>query len=96
MINIISLTSVQKKVLRRDTLLLLSDLLTIVMGHFFPTTGEVGISFHDSCNRSGSYEMSHEANYMYFSCLISVRIDISFSVRTERRSFMLHLMHSWA
>ncbi len=34
------------KLLFRDTLSLLSDLLTIVMGHFFPTTGEVGISFH--------------------------------------------------
>ncbi len=40
--------SVQKKLLFSDSLSLLSDLLTIVMGHFFPTMGEVGISFHDN------------------------------------------------
>ena len=51
------------------------------MGHFFPTTGEVGIIFHDSRNKSVSCEMSHEANHMY---LIQVRIDISFFVKTGR------------
>ena len=67
------------------------------MGHFFPTTGEVGIIFHDSHNKSVSCEMSHEANHMY---LIEVRIDISFFVKTGRHCqwwlSMLHLMHSWA
>ncbi len=70
------------------------------MGHFFPTMGEVRISFHDSRNKSVSYEMSHEANHMYFSCLISVRIDISSSVKTGRHyqwgSSMLHMLHLWA
>ncbi len=36
------------KLLCRDTLLSLYALLTIVMGDFFPTMGEVGISFRDN------------------------------------------------
>jgi hypothetical protein len=36
-----------KKLLCRGSLSSLSDLLTIAMGYFFSTTGEVGISF---CN----------------------------------------------
>ncbi len=44
----ISLTSVQKKLLCRDSLPLLSDLLATVMGHFFHTMGEFGISLHDN------------------------------------------------
>ncbi len=44
------------------------------MGHFFPTKGEVGNIFPRQPYQCVSYEMSHEANHIYFSCFVPVRI----------------------
>ncbi len=66
--------SVQKKWLCRDSLSLLSDLLTIVMGHFFLTTDEVGISFRNNRIHVSAMRWAMRQITYIFLCLVPVRI----------------------
>ncbi len=66
--------SVQNKLLCRDTLSLLSAFANNSHGSFLPHYGWSRDIFPRQPYNCVSYEMNHEANHIYFSYLIPVRI----------------------